>query len=216
MYNVYLLSSPFLSLSLSLCFCSFLSLTPLFSSLFSQVYRSVLLNNGPSQCTTAPSKRHTSPNATPTNATPTEDTPLDDTPTNGKVPEENEKGEMENDSLITDSNEENKEEKEGEGEKMEEGEDEMIPLNSRGDIIQFYNKVFIDHVKDFVLKLSTQEEVSTCTLVYSVVSVHVYILVYSLFFSEIHVYVYVQVLVCTCTFIVTPNTCTMYVLIFLI
>ena len=32
-----------------------------------------------------------------------------------------------------------------------------IPVGSRGDIIQFYNKVFIGFVKDFVLKFSPNE-----------------------------------------------------------
>lgn len=34
-----------------------------------------------------------------------------------------------------------------------------IPLDSRGDIIQFYNKVYIAYIKDFVLRFS-QEDVS--------------------------------------------------------
>lgn len=32
-----------------------------------------------------------------------------------------------------------------------------IPVGSRGDIIQFYNKVFIGFIKDFVLRFSPNE-----------------------------------------------------------
>ncbi len=35
---------------------------------------------------------------------------------------------------------------------------EDIPVDSRGDIIMFYNKVFIGFIKDFVLKFSSIEE----------------------------------------------------------
>ena len=48
----------------------------------------------------------------------------------------------------------------GDSKGTEEEAGDIIPLHSRGDIIQFYNKVFIDHVKDFVLKFSTQDEVN--------------------------------------------------------
>lgn len=50
-----------------------------------------------------------------------------------------------------------------------------IPIDARGDIIQFYNKVFIDFVKDYVLKFSPGDDVSsynnrhevfTCTLLW--------------------------------------------------
>ena len=37
-----------------------------------------------------------------------------------------------------------------------------IAMGTRGDIIQFYNKIFIGYVKDFVLKF-TSDEVITCT-----------------------------------------------------
>ena len=36
----------------------------------------------------------------------------------------------------------------------EEEEEDSLPVNSRGDIIQFYNKVFINYVKDFVLRFA--------------------------------------------------------------
>lgn len=32
-----------------------------------------------------------------------------------------------------------------------------VPVNSRGDIIQFYNKVFIDFVKDYALRFSPND-----------------------------------------------------------
>ena len=35
-----------------------------------------------------------------------------------------------------------------------------IPVGSRGDIIQFYNKVFIGYIKDFVTRFSPVEDVS--------------------------------------------------------
>lgn len=35
-----------------------------------------------------------------------------------------------------------------------------IPVGSRGDIIQFYNKVFISYIKDFVTRFSPVEDVS--------------------------------------------------------
>ena len=35
-----------------------------------------------------------------------------------------------------------------------------IPVGSRGDIIQFYNKLFIGFIKDFVLKFSPSDDVS--------------------------------------------------------
>ena len=35
-------------------------------------------------------------------------------------------------------------------------------VESRGDIIQFYNKVFIDQLKDFVLKFSDEVGVVCC------------------------------------------------------
>ena len=35
-----------------------------------------------------------------------------------------------------------------------------IPVGSRGDVIEFYNKVFIGLVKDFVLKFSPCDDVS--------------------------------------------------------
>ena len=37
-----------------------------------------------------------------------------------------------------------------------------IAVGTRGDIIQFYNKIFIGYVKDFVLKF-TPDEVISCT-----------------------------------------------------
>lgn len=40
-----------------------------------------------------------------------------------------------------------------------------IPVGSRGDIIQFYNKVFIGYIKDFVTRFSPTEDVSYDTLV---------------------------------------------------
>ena len=38
-----------------------------------------------------------------------------------------------------------------------------IPVDARGDIIQFYNKVFIDYVKDYVLRFSPGDDVSNCS-----------------------------------------------------
>ena len=35
-----------------------------------------------------------------------------------------------------------------------------VALGQRGDIIEFYNKIYINYIKDFVLKFQSPEEVS--------------------------------------------------------
>ena len=35
-----------------------------------------------------------------------------------------------------------------------------VALGQRGDIIEFYNKIYINYIKDFALKFQTPEEVS--------------------------------------------------------
>ena len=87
-----------------------------------QVYRSVLLNNGP---------RH---KPKPDTSTTSEDAP---TGASGSADEAASSKDTPIDQLLY---------------KPE------IEVGSRGDIIQFYNKIFIGFIKDFVLKFSPNEQ----------------------------------------------------------
>jgi len=38
-----------------------------------------------------------------------------------------------------------------------------VALGQRGDIIEFYNKIYINYIKDFALKFQSTDEVRSCS-----------------------------------------------------